>query len=133
MMLFKSYGYMMTYNCLQYVADMKLGHYMKIPPRSLFAAQFFPVIWLSIVQIAAYNFIRGNIDGICTTTQAQGLTCPGALTFYNASVIWGVIVRFSSPFTQDPSLLFLSHSAADPSCVCRALVACSASAPSTRG
>lgn len=97
MMLFKSYGYMMTYNCLQYVADMKLGHYMKIPPRSLFAAQFFPVIWLSIVQIAAYNFIRGNIDGICTTTQAQGLTCPGALTFYNASVIWGVIVRFPPP------------------------------------
>ncbi|KAL2276644.1 hypothetical protein FJTKL_00797 [Diaporthe vaccinii] len=31
MMLFKSYGYMMTYNCLQYTMDMKLGHYMKIP------------------------------------------------------------------------------------------------------
>lgn len=97
MMLFKSYGYMMTYNCLQYVADMKLGHYMKIPPRSLFAAQFFPVIWLSLVQIAAYNFIRGNIEGICTSTQPQGLTCPGALTFYNASVIWGVIVCLFSP------------------------------------
>ncbi|KAK7747413.1 hypothetical protein SLS53_001668 [Cytospora paraplurivora] len=91
MMLFKSYGYMMTYNCLQYVADMKLGHYMKIPPRSLFRAQFFPVIWLSIVQIAVYNFLRGNIVGICTTHQAQGLTCPNAKTFYNASVIWGVI------------------------------------------
>lgn len=92
MMLFKSYGYMMTYNCLQYVADMKLGHYMKIPPRSMFWAQFFPVIWLAIVQIAVYNFVRGNIDGICTADQAQGLTCPNAKTFYNASVIWGVIV-----------------------------------------
>lgn len=134
MMLFKSYGYMMTYNCLQYVADMKLGHYMKIPPRSLFAAQFFPVIWLSIVQIAAYNFIRGNIDGICTTTQAQGLTCPGALTFYNASVIWGVIVCSLPP--PPPSLLFLSlkTSAADQSpCTHRVPAACSASAPSTRG
>ncbi|UKZ47498.1 hypothetical protein TrVGV298_001717 [Trichoderma virens] len=91
MMLFKSWGYMMTYNGLTYVSDMKVGHYMKIPPRSMFGAQAFAVIWLSIVQIAAYNFLRGNIEGICTPTQAQGLTCPNARTFYNASVIWGVI------------------------------------------
>ncbi|KAJ9133870.1 Oligopeptide transporter OPT-like protein [Pleurostoma richardsiae] len=91
MMMFKSWGYMMTYNGLQYVSDMKVGHYMKIPPRSLFAAQLFAVVWLSIVQIATYNFLRGNISGICTSEQAQGLTCPGAKTFYNASVIWGVI------------------------------------------
>lgn len=106
MMLFKSYGYMMTYNCLQYVADMKLGHYMKIPPRSLFMAQFFPVIWLSVVQIAVYNFLRGNIDGICTTHQSQGLTCPNAKTFYNASVIWGVIVSSQHLSTsRQPSYL----------------------------
>jgi OPT family small oligopeptide transporter len=91
MMLFKSWGYMMTYNGLTYVSDMKVGHYMKIPPRSMFGAQAFAVIWLSIVQIAAYNFLRGNINGICTPDQPQGLTCPNARTFYNASVIWGVI------------------------------------------
>ncbi|KAF7554266.1 hypothetical protein G7Z17_g3043 [Cylindrodendrum hubeiense] len=91
MMLFKSWGYMLCYNGLQYVSDMKVGHYMKIPPRTMFAAQAFAVIWLSIVQIATYNFLRGNIEGICTTDQAQGLTCPMARTFFNASVIWGVI------------------------------------------
>lgn len=58
----------------------------------MFAAQFFPVLWLSIVQIATYNFLRGNIAGICTPDQPQGLTCPNAKTFFNASVIWGVIV-----------------------------------------
>lgn len=58
----------------------------------MFAAQFFPVLWLAIVQIATYNFLRGNIAGICTPDQAQGLTCPNAKTFFNASVIWGVIV-----------------------------------------
>ncbi|GKT87580.1 LOW QUALITY PROTEIN: OPT family small oligopeptide transporter [Colletotrichum tofieldiae] len=84
MMLFKSWGYMLCYNGLQYVSDMKVGHYMKIPLT-------FAVLWLSMVQIAAYNFLRGNIEGICTPTQAQGLTCPQARTFYNASVIWGVI------------------------------------------
>ena len=53
----------------------------------MFAAQFFPVLWLSIVQIATYNFLRGNIAGICTPDQPQGLTCPNAKTFFNASVI----------------------------------------------
>ena len=83
---------MLSYNGLQYVQDMKTGHYMKIPPRSMFAAQCFAVIWLSFVQIATYNFLRGNLTGICTADQTQGLTCPGAHTFYNASVIWGVVV-----------------------------------------
>jgi len=91
MMMFKSFGYMISYNGLQYVSDMKVGHYMKVPPRSMFAAQCFAVIWLSIVQICTYNFLRGNIEGVCTPHQAQGLTCPNARTFYNASVIWGVI------------------------------------------
>lgn len=91
MMLFKSYGYMLSFNGLQYISDMKVGHYMKIPPRSMFAAQAFAVVWLSFVQLAAYNFLLGNIKGICTEDQSQGLTCPGATTFYNASVIWGVI------------------------------------------
>lgn len=57
----------------------------------MFAAQFFAVTWLSLVQIATYNFLRGNIEGICTTGQAEGLTCPSAKTFYNASVIWGLV------------------------------------------
>ena len=91
MMMFKSYGYMLSANGLNYISDMKIGHYMKVPPRSMFAAQAFAVVWLGIVQISTYNFLIGNIKGICTEDQAQGLTCPGARTFYNASVIWGVI------------------------------------------
>lgn len=91
MMLFKSFGYMMSFNGLNYISDMKVGHYMKIPPRSMFAAQVFAVTWLSIVQISTYNFLRNHIEGICTPDQAQGITCPGARTFFNASVIWGVV------------------------------------------
>ncbi|KAM0815583.1 hypothetical protein AB5N19_01382 [Seiridium cardinale] len=91
MMLFKSWGYMLAYNGLTYVSDLKIGHYMKIPPRTMFAAQLFAVVWLSIVQIAAYNFLLGNIEGVCTSTQVNGLTCPHAKTFYNASVIWGLL------------------------------------------
>lgn len=92
MMLFKSWGYMTCSHGLNFISDMKIGHYMKIPPRSMFAAQAFAVIWLSLVQVATYNFAIGHINGICEDDQPQGLICPGAATFYNASVIWGVIV-----------------------------------------
>lgn len=72
----------------------------------MFAAQFFPVLWLAIVQTATYNFIRGNITGICTPDQPQGLTCPNARTFFNASVIWGVIVSLQNP-TPSRKLTFI--------------------------
>lgn len=39
MMLFKSYGYMAIYQGLGFAQDMKLGMYMKIPPRITFSAQ----------------------------------------------------------------------------------------------
>lgn len=87
MMMFKSYGYMMQYNALTYTGDMKLGHYLKVPPRSMFRAQAFAVFWLSIVQIATYNFLRNHIQGVCTPDAAASLTCPGARTFFNASIM----------------------------------------------
>ncbi|KAH6653062.1 OPT oligopeptide transporter protein-domain-containing protein [Truncatella angustata] len=91
MMLFKSFGYMFAYNCLQYVSDLKVGHYMKVPPRSMFRAQLFAVIWLSLVQVATFNWMLGALPAVCTEDQPQGFTCAGARTFFNASVIWGLI------------------------------------------
>jgi len=35
-MIFKTYGYIMMAQALQFSSDMKLGHYMKVPPRSMF-------------------------------------------------------------------------------------------------
>jgi len=91
MMMFKSFGYMMEYNAMTYTSDMKIGHYMKIPPRSMFRGQLFAVVWLSIVQVCVYNFLRNNIEGICTPEAKAGLVCPGARTYFTASIIWGVI------------------------------------------
>lgn len=38
-MCFKVYGYISMTQALTFVQDFKLGHYMKIPPRSMFMAQ----------------------------------------------------------------------------------------------
>ena len=36
---FKTYGYMSMAQAVSFLNDFKLGHYMKIPPRSMFLVQ----------------------------------------------------------------------------------------------
>ncbi|KAF9120414.1 hypothetical protein BGX30_003178 [Mortierella sp. GBA39] len=38
-MAFKCYGYMAMAQCMTLLSDLKLGHYMKIPPRAMFVSQ----------------------------------------------------------------------------------------------
>ena len=50
-MCFKVYGYISMTQALTFLQDFKLGHYMKIPPRTMFMAQvsltnlLFPLIF----------------------------------------------------------------------------------------
>lgn len=56
---FKTYGYISMAQALSFVGDFKLGHYMKIPPRSMFIVQvkmikiifvIFNVIWKMLLD-----------------------------------------------------------------------------------
>lgn len=38
-LLFKIYGRISTVHALSFLSDLKLGHYMKIPPRCMYVAQ----------------------------------------------------------------------------------------------
>lgn len=91
MMLFKTYGYISMYQGLFFLQDMKLGHYMKIPPRVTFMAQMISCLWSSIVQICVMNWALGSISGVCQPDQKDRYTCPNGRVFFNASIIWGVI------------------------------------------
>ncbi|KAG7662811.1 uncharacterized protein J8A68_003665 [[Candida] subhashii] len=91
MFLVKTFTYITNYQAVTFVQDMKLGHYMKIAPRLLFAAQFIATVWGSLVQVAVLKWAYGAIDGLCTPTQANHYTCPNGKVFFNASIIWGVI------------------------------------------
>ncbi|XVE95150.1 hypothetical protein REPUB_Repub02eG0071600 [Reevesia pubescens] len=44
---FKTYGYMSMAQAFAFLSDFKLGHYMKIPPRSMFLVQFSSHVWPS--------------------------------------------------------------------------------------
>lgn len=91
LMMFKTYGYITASQALGFVGDLKFGHYMKIPPRTMFTSQVVATIVSCFVQVLVLNFAMGNIKDVCLITQKQHFTCPGAKVFFSASVIWGLL------------------------------------------
>ena len=90
-MVFVTYGYISSAQGIKFAADLKLGHYMKIPPRILFAVQMVATVVSSITQIAVLNWMFKNVPGLCTPEAVNGFTCPIARVHFNGSILWGVV------------------------------------------
>ncbi|XP_038705333.1 oligopeptide transporter 4-like [Tripterygium wilfordii] len=91
---FKTYGYISMSQAVSFLNDFKLGHYMKIPPRSMFLVQLIGTIIAGVINIGVAWWLLTSIDNICQ----EGLlppnspwTCPSDRVFYDASVIWGLV------------------------------------------
>ncbi|KAI9818049.1 MAG: hypothetical protein M1827_000673 [Pycnora praestabilis] len=108
MMLFKTYGYITMQQALSFVQDLKMGQYMKVPPRVMFSAQVTATIWSCFVQVAVLHWGLGSIKDICTSDQSNHFTCPNGRVFFQASVIWGLIgpQRIFSPGSIYSKLLW---------------------------
>lgn len=90
-MVFVTYGYISSAQGIKFAADLKLGHYMKIPPRILFLVQMAATIVSSVTQILVLNWMFRNVPGICTPQAINGFTCPIARVHFNGSILWGVV------------------------------------------
>ncbi|KAI2385055.1 hypothetical protein LOY90_006323 [Ophidiomyces ophidiicola] len=90
-MVFKVYATNTLGRAQTYSRDLKLAHYMKVPPRTTFACQVGATIWAVFVQIAVMNWTLGNIENVCTPAQKAHFTCPNGKTFFSSSIVWGVI------------------------------------------
>ncbi|KAH8896634.1 OPT family small oligopeptide transporter [Thozetella sp. PMI_491] len=90
-MIFKVYSTIVLGQAQTYAGDLKMGHYMKIPPRITFWCQVVATLWASFVQIAVMNWTLGNIEDVCELTQTAHFTCPNGRTFFSSSIVWGVI------------------------------------------
>ncbi|KAJ6018022.1 hypothetical protein N7451_001401 [Penicillium sp. IBT 35674x] len=90
-MVFKVFSTITLGQAQVYCQDMKLAHYMKIPPRVTFMCQVIPTLWACFVQIAVMNWTLGNIENVCTEDQAANFSCPNGRTFFSSSIVWGVI------------------------------------------
>ncbi|KAL5803822.1 hypothetical protein ACOSQ3_030622 [Xanthoceras sorbifolium] len=91
---FKTYGYISMTQALSFLSDFKLGHYMKIPPKSMFIAQLVGTIVASTVYFCTAWWLLSTIPNICDRSllsEGSPWTCPGDTVFYNASIIWGIV------------------------------------------
>ncbi|XDG10259.1 hypothetical protein ABKA04_009874 [Annulohypoxylon sp. FPYF3050] len=89
--LFKTLSTDVVGQGLYFAADMKLGHYLKIPPRTLFFAQGLATVLGALTQVGVTLWMLGNIPGICDSDQPNGFSCPQGRTVYSSSVIWGLV------------------------------------------
>ncbi|KAF9912353.1 hypothetical protein EC991_011045 [Linnemannia zychae] len=93
-MVFKCYGFTVMFQCRALLADLKLGHYMKIPPRSMFVSQLWGTIvggiFNYITMIAIIDAQRIYLDG--TEYDPAGLwTGAGPLGSWGAAQIFGAL------------------------------------------
>jgi OPT family small oligopeptide transporter len=108
MMMFKTWGYITMAQALQFTQDLKLGHYMKIPPRIMFTAQVLAAMIAGTTQLGVQAWMFTNIEGMCDRDQPDHFICPSTTVFGTASIIWGVIgpKRIFSQGTTYHGLLF---------------------------
>ncbi|KAK7057674.1 OPT oligopeptide transporter protein-domain-containing protein [Favolaschia claudopus] len=90
-MMFKSYSVQTLTEATSFIQDLKLGHYVKVPPRASFLVQLIGTIVAAFLQIGVKTWIFSNVEDICSPTQSSQLTCPHNQVFFSASIIWGII------------------------------------------
>ncbi|KAL4079124.1 OPT oligopeptide transporter protein-domain-containing protein [Scleroderma citrinum] len=90
-MIFKAYSVQTLSEATSFVQDLKLGHYIKVPPRATFLVQSVGTIMASFVQIGVKQWMFDNVPDICTPHQVSSLTCPQNQVYFTASAVWGLI------------------------------------------
>ncbi|KAG7534082.1 Tetrapeptide transporter OPT1/isp4 [Arabidopsis thaliana x Arabidopsis arenosa] len=91
---FKTYGYISMSQSLTFLSDLKLGTYMKIPPRTMFMAQVVGTLVAVIVYAVTAWWLMAEIPNLCDTSllpPGSQWTCPSDRVFFDASVIWGLV------------------------------------------
>ncbi|KAJ5409695.1 Oligopeptide transporter OPT superfamily [Penicillium crustosum] len=98
-MIFVTYSYISSAQGIKFSSDLKLGHYMKIPPRILFSVQMMATLASSLTQIGVLNWMFTFVPGLCTPEAINGFNCPIARVHFNGSILWGVVgpQRFFGP------------------------------------
>ncbi|WVW80404.1 OPT family small oligopeptide transporter [Kwoniella bestiolae CBS 10118] len=76
---------------LLFIQDLKLGHYMKVPPRATFVAQLTATVVACFIQSATKELMFAKIPDMCAAGQKSLLTCASTKVFFTSSIIWGLI------------------------------------------
>ncbi|KAG8832746.1 hypothetical protein FRC17_000756 [Serendipita sp. 399] len=90
-MLFKAFSVQTLGSSLAFMQDLKLGHYMKVPPRATFLVQMVSAFLSAFVQVGVKRWLFASVPDICSRRQPSQLTCPRNEVFFTASAVWGLI------------------------------------------
>lgn len=90
MCYFKTYGYITCSQALHFSNDLKLAHYLKIPPRMTFCAQMVPTLVSTFVCVGILQY-QIHLPNICTPDAPFRFYCPGINTFFTAAVMWATV------------------------------------------
>ncbi|KAL8987331.1 MAG: hypothetical protein Q9177_003445 [Variospora cf. flavescens] len=90
-MVFTTYCYISSAQGVKFSSDLKLGHYMKIPPKLLFQVQTVATLVSSFTQIGVLNWMFANMPSLCSPDAINGFSCPLARVHFNGSILWGVV------------------------------------------
>ncbi|KAL7920198.1 OPT superfamily oligopeptide transporter [Trichoderma austrokoningii] len=90
-MIFMLYSYVSTSQAMNFVADLKMAHYAKIPPRVVFAAQIYATLIAASVAFAVNRWVLVNVDDLCSELQSERFSCPHTHTYFMSSILWGVV------------------------------------------
>ena len=84
---FKSLSSVLNSQVITFLSGLKLGHYLKVPPRTMFTAQLVAGILGALVQLLTYEWVFTVRPNICDGMWA----CVGFSQFQSASFLWGAI------------------------------------------
>jgi hypothetical protein len=105
-MIFKAYAVQTLSEATSFVQDLKLGHYVKVPPKATFLGGYLLVVqavpidvdFLSVqsvatilaafIQVGVKEWLFATVPDMCTRNQPSKLTCPHNQVFFTASAVW---------------------------------------------
>ncbi|KAI8677440.1 hypothetical protein LRP88_09531 [Fusarium phalaenopsidis] len=90
-MIFKMFSFMSTHQSVNFLSDLKLAHYAKIPPRWAFAAQVWATVLAGFVALGVNHWVLRNVEDVCSERQKDRFTCPHTHSFFMSTVMWGCI------------------------------------------
>ncbi|XP_048139094.1 oligopeptide transporter 1-like [Rhodamnia argentea] len=89
---FPAYVQSTKMHALTFLAEFKLGHYMKIPPKSMFLVQIFGSLLSSSVKLGTAWWALTSVENICDKDKlpkGSMWTCPGIQNSLTDSLVWG--------------------------------------------
>ncbi|KAF9125517.1 hypothetical protein BG015_004874 [Linnemannia schmuckeri] len=104
---FKTLGYISMVQTLTFTSDLKLGHYMKVPPKAMFIAQLMGTVIARTVNLSTAYWLLNTQPKVCDGN--KDFACSQARTFYSASVIWVIQILVVSAATGMMSPAYPYH------------------------